>query len=147
MHRTRTSSRPGTTTLIVGLLSLVLTRAAPAVEPGIRVTGESQVLYGCARVCQKPAEVDYRALQEATPEFRTIERERIPKGSARHEILMAKMTQRLNHAVRELARQQGFDCVVVKGSIKNSNGLTVVDATAAVLARLDSADQEHAGRE
>jgi Skp family chaperone for outer membrane proteins len=100
------------------------------------------VLFGSARVCQKPAEVDYRALQEATPEFKTIERERLQKGSARYEILMAKMTQRVGVAVKEIARQQGYDCVVVKGSVKNANGLTVVDATAAVLTKLQTHDEE-----
>ncbi len=127
------------------LMALVLATAATA-QSGIKVTDQDQVLYGSASQCQKPAEVDYAVIQEATPEFKQIEKERIPKGSARYEILAAKMAKRVCRAIRQIARQEGFDCVVVKGSVKNANGRTVADATATVVAKLESTGEERGDR-
>ena len=111
---------------------------------GIRVTDPDKVLLGQAANCSRPAQVDYKKLQEATPEFRTIRDEGIEKGTARYDLLVRKMTQRLRELIRAYAGDKGIDCVVVKGAVKDAQKLTVVDITQDLLEKLES-DSRSAG--
>ena len=121
-------------------LLFVLAASAPMAQArsGIRVSDPDKVILGQAGQCVKPAQVDYKKLQEATPEFRTIRDEGVEKGTARYELLVRKMTQRLREIIKDLAADKGYDCVVMKGSVKDPQGLTVVDITNEALEKLET---------
>ena len=100
---------------------------------GIKVKRNAVVFSGSTANCSKPATINLRQVEKKTPEYRTIRSEGVRRGSARHDLLMEEMLERIKTAVADAADDEGCDCVVRKGDIKDKNGLTVEDLTQAVI--------------
>jgi Skp family chaperone for outer membrane proteins len=113
---------------LLAIFAASMTSAAAA-QGGIKVTASDKVLFGTADRCLRPVQVDYKKLQHATPELKRIKDEGIEAGSAQHGILIQKMSQRLQRVVKAFAELKGYDCVVIKGAVRSSNGIEVPEVT------------------
>ena len=83
-----------------------------------------------------------KKLEKKTPEYKTMKSEGVRKGSARYEILVAKMHKRIKRATKAAAEEAGCDCVLRSGDIKDDNGLAVSDLTEEVIEQLESSDDD-----
>lgn len=127
--------------LLIASLVLVLAGSAPEVRAqGIAVKRSAVVLYGSTSNTTKPATIDYKKVRKETPEYRTIRSEGVRKGSARYDLLMAAMRQRIKRAAKAAAQAGGYDCVVRKGDVKDARGLEIADLTDEVIGELESDD-------
>ena len=122
------------------LLGALLAGATPAHAQGIAVKRGAQVLHGSASNTSHPAVIDAKEVEKNTPEYKTMKADGVQKGSARYEILVAKMHERIKQACKTAAEAEGNDCVVRKGDIKDKRGLSVTDITDEVIDELESSD-------
>ena len=122
------------------LLGLLLI-ATPVVAQGVEVKRAAVVLYGSATNTSQPATIDMRKVEKETPEYETIKSEGVEKGSARYEILMAKMRKRIRDAAKAAAEDASCDCVIRAGDIVDDHGLSPADLTKEVIEQLESTDQ------
>ena len=120
---------------LVATLSLAVAVAAQ----GITTKRNAVVLYGSPTTCSQPATIDYAKVKKATPEWKTIRSKGVRKGSARYQLLISAMNNRIKRACKSAAEAAGRDCVVRKGDIKDRRGLSVKDLTQQVLPALKSA--------
>ena len=103
-------------------------------EPG------AVVFHGSASNASHPATIDMKKVEKETAEYKTMKSEGVKKGSARYEILLAKMHQRIKDAAKAAAEANGCDCVVRSGDVKDARGLSTSDLTKEVIEHLESAD-------
>jgi len=94
------------------------------------------VLFGSTANCSQPSTLNYRKVQGATPEWKTIKSDGVKKGSARYALLISEMNSRIKTACATVAQTESRDCVVRQGDISNAGGLTVTDLTSDVIAEL-----------
>ncbi len=127
-----------TTTKIITHALAGLLLAGVALAQGIRTKRGAVVMYGSETNCSQPATIDHKRVQRSTPEWKTIKFDGVKKGSARYDLLISQMNDRIKTAVSDAAQNESRDCVVRKGDIKDANGLTVSDLTAAVVAGIDN---------
>ena len=120
-------------TLVAALLLAVVASAQ-----GVTLRSNSVVFYGSPTTCSQPATIDYKKVRTATPEWQTIRSKGVRKGSARYALLISAMNSRLKRACQSVAEGAGRDCVVRKGDIKDSRGLSVRDLTKGVMSALSS---------
>jgi hypothetical protein len=100
---------------------------------GVTLKNGADVLMGAAMTSTRPAVVDMDRLRATTTEWQTIQRENVPRGSARYQLLMDSMRKSLQRRIRLAAVANNIDLVVRAGDIADDQGLRVVDLTAAVL--------------
>lgn len=112
------------------------TAIAPA--QGIEVKTTAQVLYGSAANTSKPASIQYDKVRKATPEYKTIRSEGVAKGSARYDLLISEMNQRIKSAAERAAQAAGHDCVVCTKDITDAKGVSVTDLTDKVIELLET---------
>jgi len=120
------------------MLVVMALGSAPLTAQGVEIKRGANVLHGSAAITSSPATIDAKKVEKATPEYRTIKADGVRKGSARYEILVAKMHKRIKKASKAAADATGCDFVVRKGDIKDSKGLQVVDLTQEVIDELES---------
>jgi hypothetical protein len=118
------------------LLGFVLSSVAWA--QGIETKSGALVLFGSATNCTKAATIDYDKVRKATPEYKTIKSEGVPKDSARHDLLVADMNKRIKEACKEVAQGGGHDCVIGKSDLADAKGQKVTDITDDVVRKLES---------
>lgn len=118
------------------LASTVL--ALTALAQGVEVKDAAAVLYGSASTTTQPAVIDFDEVKKKTPEWKTIRSEGVRPDSARYQLLMSDLDKRLRRLCRQVAQDQGRDCVIRKGDIKQDNGLTVEDLTDALVQAVES---------
>lgn len=105
---------------------------------GIEVTSNAVVLVGSPGNSSAPSTIDYDKVKKATTEWKTIRSEGVPKSSARYELLISEMNQRIKRATQSAAQAGNRDCVVRKGDVSDARGQTVTDLTDDVISKLDS---------
>lgn len=113
-------------------------RGISSAAQGILTRVGAVVLYGSSTNTTKPATIDYKDVEQRTPEYQTIRSEGVRKGSARYDLLVSGMKVRIKMAAVLAARAGGIDCVVRKGDIKDAQGLEVMDLTDRVIAELEA---------
>lgn len=128
----RTAQR--TVLAILAVLALAVAGAAQ----GVVMKSGGVVLCGSASNCTQPATIDMKKVAKATPEYKTIKSEGVPKGSARYDLLVAQMVKRIKQACSDVAKVEGKDCIVRKGDIEQDNGLAVSDLTDKVIEKVES---------
>jgi Skp family chaperone for outer membrane proteins len=116
----------------------VCASATPGRAQGVEVETGAVVLYGSASNTSHPATVDMKKVEKKTPEHQTMKAEGVRKGSARYEILVAKMHKRIKQAAKAAAEEQGCDCVLRKGDIKDGKGMQIEDLTSEVIEQLEA---------
>ena len=119
-------------------IAAVLVFAAAGAAQGVVMKSSGVVLCGSASNCTQPATVDMKKVAKATPEYKTIKSEGVPKGSARYDLLVAQMIKRIKQACSDVAKAEGKDCVVRSGDIDRDNGLAVTDLTDKVVEKVES---------
>ena len=122
------------------LLLLLMCGACSSMEPtgarsgdGVTLKSKADVLFGAASTSTRPATIDMEKVRAATPEWRTIQREAVPQGSARYQLLVEAMRKSIRTRLRTVALAHHVDLVVVRGDIADANGLRVQDLTSATL--------------
>jgi hypothetical protein len=124
--------------LRVQTLSVAFALAASAWAQGIETKSGAQILFGSAANCSKPATIDVDKVRKATPEWRTIKADGVPRSSARYDLLVAEMNQRIQSACKDVAQGGGHDCVLSKCDLADAKGLKVTDITDEVVRKLES---------
>ena len=79
-------------------LGLLLAGLAPA--QGIEARSNAVVLHGSTSNTTRPATIKLRKVEKKTPEYDTIKTDGVRKGSARYELLIAKMHKRDQEGVQ-----------------------------------------------
>lgn len=121
-------------------VAVALLAATAVTAQGIELKSSAKIYFGTASTCTQPATIDVEKVRDATPEWKTIRSEGVRKGTARYSLLMSEMASRIERACRKVAEDDGRDCVVGEGGIKQDNGLEVKDITSAVVEMLESGD-------
>lgn len=116
---------------------------APAMAQGIVCEAGAVVFHGSSSNASHPATIDMKKVEKETPEYKTIKSEGVKKGSARYEILLSKMHERIKNAARLAAEARGCDCVVRSDDVKDARGLALIDLSKEVIDLLESADAGH----
>jgi len=129
--------------------SLVLVAVVAALGGGqavaqVTVKRNAMVLYGSAANTSNPATIDMKKVEKKTPEYKTIKSDGVRKGTARYELLVAKMHKRIKTAAKAAAESQSCDCVIRKGDIKDKKGKSVSDLTEETIEQLDSSSADAA---
>lgn len=122
-------------------LFLALALVSPSLSAQIEASSDS-VLHGSASNCSQPATIDYQKVAKRTPEHGTIRSEGVRKDSARYSLLMAQMKKRIKAACAKVAKENGYDCVVREGDVKDAKGKAVKDLTDDVVDALESVDDK-----
>ena len=120
------------------MMTALMAVANPIQAQGVVVKKGARVMHGSASNTSHPATIDLKKVEKETPEYKTIKSDGVRKGSARYEILVAKMNKRIKKACKAAAEAEGSDCVVRKGDIKDRRGLSVTDITEDVIDELES---------
>ena len=76
---------------------------------------EQRVFWGDPKGFETPAEVDYKAVVLATPEYSEMKKKKVEKGSAKFWILLNNASERALRAIGEVAVSTEYDLVVDKG--------------------------------
>ena len=121
-------------------LCLALAFAATAGAQGIVTKRSAAVLFGSAAQCSQPASIDLERVRKRTPEWKTIRAEGVRKDSARYNLLMSEMSQRIQRACKKVGEENARDCIVDRDDIVDDRGLEVVDLTDEVVDALESVD-------
>ncbi|MEO0478646.1 MAG: hypothetical protein AAF196_04120 [Planctomycetota bacterium] len=119
-------------------LVAVLLLCAGLTAQGIEVKQDGVVLSGSPANCTQPATIRYDDARRVTPEWKTIRREGVRKGSARYSLLISEMNKRIKRLCREIGGDLGKDCIVREGDVDNDNGLTVADVTDDLVQAIES---------
>lgn len=124
--------------LLAVVLSLGFASSSGLRAQGIVLEDDAVILFGSTANCTKPAKVDFKKVRKKTPEWKKIRSEGVQKGTARYSLLISEMNKRIKKHCKTVAQDKGHDCVVRKGDVSDSKGLTVDDMTAAVVTALES---------
>lgn len=119
---------------LLAALGLALT----AVAQGVETADDAVVYFGSTSACTKPAEINFKKVRDATPEWKKIRSDGVQKGTARYSLLISDMKKRMKRLCKKVAQDKGNDCVVKEGDITDAKGLTVDDLTDAVVKLLES---------
>jgi hypothetical protein len=125
---------------IAGAVALGLLLAGFAPAQGIEVRSGGVVMHGSTSNTTRPATIKLRQVEKETPEYETIKTDGVRKGSARYELLIAKMHKRIKKACKAAAEAANHDCVLRAGDVKDDRGLHVADLTDDVIEQLESVD-------
>lgn len=118
--------------VLVGVLPACGGEGFDAKGKGIQLAANSVHLYGSETVAARPATIEWDVLTKETPEHRTIRAEGIRPGTARHELLVSKMLDRIRLACRTMAETEGYDCVVRAEDVADAGEVETTDRTQAV---------------
>jgi hypothetical protein len=126
--------------LLPGLLAAILMASlagALAIPP--EALDEQQIYYGDAASFEKPAEVDYRAVVKATPEYAEIRENKIERGTAKYWILLSNASDHAIKAISQVAQDTDYDLVANQGYLGSLEpAIAAEDVTEQVLEVLQS---------
>jgi hypothetical protein len=136
----RTTGRGG---VVVGVAALVLLllAAAPATAEGkapYRCDDPSLVYLGNPRLFKKPCAVSTDRVYRAIPEYREILEKNLTEKDVRYHFLMKRASDKFGAAVKDLARDLGYDLVAAPGAVvqNTAEAPAVPDGTDAAIQRL-----------
>jgi hypothetical protein len=127
------------------VVAVLLATAAPAgatepekKAPAYRVSDASLVYLGNPRLFKKPASVSADKVYRAIPEYREILEKNLTDKDVRYHFLMKKASDKFSKAVRDVAKDEGYDLVAGLGAVVPSNTETpaVPEVTTAIIAKL-----------
>jgi len=96
-----------------------------------------QIYYGSPDSFSNPAEVNFNAALEKTPEYEEIRRKRIDSGTGRYWILMNDANNRVHRAIRQVGSSEGYDLIAEQGYLGNLDpAIASVDITDLVISAL-----------
>ena len=125
-------------TALAGMVFLLGVVAAWAQPYQIASPDEQKIFYGTPASFEKPAEVDYRQVVMATPEYASIKKNKIKSGTAKYWILVSEGSQRAVRAIKEVGTKGEFDLIAAKGYLGSLKPpIPAEDVTELVLKRLD----------
>lgn len=109
-------------------------RAAFASEYSIASPDRRQIFYGSAAGFDKPAEIDYAKVIEATPEYKEVKKKKIQRGTGRFWILMSQASERAVRAIADVGRKTDNDLIARSGYLGSLEPpIPAVDVTKLVL--------------
>lgn len=76
---------------------------------------EQRIFWGDPKGFATPAEVDYRKVVQATPEYDEMKKKKVETGSAKYWILLNNASERALRIISEVAVSTEYDLVVDKG--------------------------------
>jgi len=108
----------------IPLCSFAASIAKDDIEP-------QKIFWGDPQMFSKPAEIDFVALVESTPEYRTLVNESLESSDARYWILMTQAQERVTRSIIRVARKRRFDLVCEKDYLEPL-GIEAEDITSLV---------------
>lgn len=123
----------------VGLMLVMSTTvlAATYSVPEDQQDGQ-KILFGTASTFEKPAEVDYKEIVLATPEYQSIKKKKVPTGSAKYWILMSKASDHALRIIADVGDDTDYDLITVKGFLGDlDEPIEATDITKDVLEKLE----------
>lgn len=141
----RAARRPTPTVCTVGVLVLCLALSGPAL--GLTIPKEQfdpqKIFSGNPKEFAKPAEVDIDKVVKSTPEYLTIKKQKIKRGTGKFWILMSQASARSMRAIAEVAKGLKYDLVTKKGYLgKLKPPIPADDITDKVVAKITGKDKK-----
>lgn len=102
-----------------------------------------KIYWGNAASFSNPAEIDYEQVLKETPEHKTLTKKKIEAGTAKYWLLLSKANNRAQHAICEVADDEGYDLVAAQGYLGGlSEPISAEDITQLVVDNVNSDDAE-----
>ena len=103
----------------------------------------SKVFYGSLATFEKPAEIQFSDVVQATEEFQKIKKKKVRRGTGEYWILMEKASARALQAVTEYAKESEYDLVTAAGYLRSvDENLAVADVTEGVVGVLEETAED-----
>jgi len=103
------------TTLIACVAIALVSQSSLALSIPPNQVDEQRVYWGNTDNFDKPAEVDYKAVVVATPEYQEMKKKKVEKGTAKYWILLNSASERALRVIASVAEDSEFDLVVDRG--------------------------------
>lgn len=103
--------------LALGLIASMV-HAEPASIPKDQID-KKKIFWGSGENFSKPGKVDYEKIIKATPEFATMKKEKIERGSGRYWILMSQASDRVVKALAHVGEESEYDLICSSGYLKS----------------------------
>jgi hypothetical protein len=100
-----------------------------------------KVFYGEPSGFDKPAEVHYRDLIEATTEYKDIKKNKIERGTGKYWILLSQASDRVVKAIGAFGKDSDYDFIASDGYLGELDpAIPADDVTKLVIEALEEAD-------
>lgn len=97
----------------------------------------SKVYWGQADAFDKPAEVKYEKIVQATPEYKELKKDKIKRGTGRYWILLSKASDRAVGLIAKVGQETDYDLIAAEGYLASVNpDIKPTDVTKKVLKAL-----------
>jgi len=110
------------TNWVMGLLAIALiastVHADPASIPKDQLD-KKKIFWGSGENFSKAGQVNYKELIKATPEFETMIKEKIERGSGKYWILMSQASDRVVKALAHVGEKSDYDLICSSGYLKS----------------------------
>ncbi|MBI1319241.1 MAG: hypothetical protein GC168_09890 [Candidatus Hydrogenedens sp.] len=103
------------TSLIACVAAVLISQSSLALSIPPSQVDEQRVYWGNTDNFDKPAEVDYKAVVVATPEYQEMKKKKVEKGTAKYWILLNSASERALRVIAAVAKESEFDLVVDRG--------------------------------
>ena len=80
---------------------------------------QKKVYWGNCNSFTKAGKVDYKEIIKATPEFKTIKKDKIERGSGKYWILMSQASDRVVKALAYVGEESEYDLICASGYLKS----------------------------
>ncbi len=100
---------------------------------------EKKIYYGTASEFSQPAEIDYKRLIQATPEYQEVKDENIERGTGKYWILLSRASNRVVNVVSEVGESSDYDLIAALGYLGGLDpSIPAEDITETVLEALET---------
>ena len=102
---------------VAGILAGVLALTAMSFTIPADKLDRQKIFYGSANEFTSPAEVDWNGVIKATPEYKEIKDQKIPRETGKYWILISKASDRAVRAIAKVGKETEHDLIALEGYI------------------------------
>jgi hypothetical protein len=109
--------------VVLCLLAVAFAAGAPLVSAGVgdhKCTDCNKVYYGNPRLFKAPCEISADRVYKHIKEYKEILEKGLTDKDVQYHFLMKKASERFNDAVKQMAKDEGFDLVAETGTVKKA---------------------------
>ena len=82
---------------------------------------QKKVYWGVPTGFEKPGEIDYDAIVQATPEYKELKKKKIERGTGKYWILMSQASDRTARAIAQVGQDTEYDLIAAQGYLSGLN--------------------------
>ena len=121
---------------------MLLTLGARAHEIPKEEQDRQKIYYGSPTSFEKPAEVGFVEVIEATPEYTEIKKKKIKRGTGKYWILMSRASDRAVRTIAKVGEETEYDFIAARGYLGSlKQPISADDITKDVIKALDKEEE------